>query len=55
MAKKVYDEPINERTDWGGDNSTGNLPVSGRRVQEFIKNQLGGKFSFSRTTSGNVV
>lgn len=55
MAKKVYDEPINERTDWGGDNSTGNLPVSGRRVQEFIKNQLGGKFGFSRTTSGNVV
>ena len=52
---KVYDEPITEKTDWGGDASTGNLPVSGRRVQEFIKSQLGGKFGFSRTTSDNVV
>ena len=52
---KIYDEPITDKTDWGGDGSTGNLPVSGRRIQEFIKSQLCGKFGFSRTTSENVV
>ena len=36
MANKIYDEEINKHTDWGGDSSTGNLPVSGARVQEFI-------------------
>lgn len=40
MAKKIYDEEINEKTDWGGDESTGGAPVSGRRIQEFIKGQL---------------
>lgn len=44
MSKKIYDEPINKNTDWGGDESTGNLPVSGNRVQEFIKNQFCNKF-----------
>lgn len=34
---KVFDNPITLETDWGGDASTGNLPVSGRRVQELIK------------------
>lgn len=43
MAKKVYDERITATVDWGGDESTGGLPVSGRRVQEFIKEQLSGK------------
>ena len=43
MAKKVYDEKINKHTNWGGDESTENLPVSGNRVQEFIKNTLNGK------------
>lgn len=43
MAKKVYDEEINKHTDWGGDENTGNLPVSGNRVQEFIKKTLNGK------------
>lgn len=37
---KIYDETITDKTDWGGDSSTGNLPVSGRRVQEYIKNKL---------------
>lgn len=40
MAKKLYDEKITKATDWGGDNSTGGLPVSGTRVQEFIKEEL---------------
>lgn len=35
---KVFDNPITLDTNWGGDASTGNLPVSGRRVQELIKN-----------------
>lgn len=40
---KVYDEPIDKHTDWGGDASTGFLPVSGGRVQEFIKTTLESK------------
>lgn len=43
MAKKVYDKKIDKRQDWGGDESTGNLPVAGNRVQEFIKEQLNSK------------
>ena len=43
MANKVYDEKIGKSTDWGGDKSTGNLPVAGNRVQEFIKEQLNSK------------
>lgn len=43
MANKIYDEEINKHTDWGGDSSTENLPVSGARVQEFIKKTLDGK------------
>ena len=43
MANKIYDEEINKNTDWGGDSTTGNLPVSGRRVQEFIKKALDNK------------
>mgnify|MGYP000059643618 CR=1 FL=1 len=41
MTKKLYDEKITKATDWGGDESTGGLPVSGRRVQEYIKGELG--------------
>lgn len=37
MAKQVWDNPIDKNTDWGGDESTGNAPVSGGRVQQFIK------------------
>lgn len=40
---KVYDKPINLSTNWGGDSSTENLPVSGRRVQELIKNTFAKK------------
>lgn len=43
MAKKIYDKKISKHSDWGGDASTENLPVSGRRVQEFIKEQLENK------------
>ena len=39
MAKKVYDEDglDMKNTNWDGDESTGNLPVSGRLVENYIK------------------
>ena len=40
---KSYNEKINKYQDWGGDDSTEGLPVSGERIQEFIKEQLDGK------------
>lgn len=40
---KVWDNEITKSTDWGGDESTGNIPVSGKRVQEFIKNTFNTK------------
>lgn len=40
---EYYDEPINASTDWGGDASTDFKPVTGRRVQEFIKDSLNNK------------
>ena len=30
--KETYNEKITRKVDWGGDESTGGLPVSGRRV-----------------------
>ena len=43
MAKKIWDNPIDKYTDWGGDETTDNLPVSGEMVQNFIKNNLENK------------
>ena len=43
MAKQVWNKPIDKHTDWGGDASTDNLPVSGEMVQKFIKESLEGK------------
>ena len=43
MAKQTWNNPIDKNTDWGGDASTGNLPVSGAMVQRFIKETLNGK------------
>ena len=53
MAKKVYAEEINKKTDWGGDESTNNLPVSGARVQEFIKKSLDEKMGVFYYDSAN--
>ncbi len=36
----VWDKPITADTDWGGDASTNNLPVSGRQVQAWIKGSI---------------
>lgn len=54
MAKKIWDGPIYKQTDWGGDLTTNNLPVSGKRVQEYIKNSLEAKYGFSRVV-GNLL
>lgn len=43
MAKNIWDEPIGKNTPWDGDASTDNLPVRGRRVEEFIKGSLNNK------------
>ena len=37
---KVWDKPITADTDWGGDASTNNLPVSGKQVQAWIKGNI---------------
>lgn len=44
MAKKVWDKPIDKNTPWDGNESTDNLPVRGRRVEEFIKETFDEKF-----------
>ena len=46
MAKEIYDNDIDKYVDWGGDESTGWLPVSGRAVQKFIKDTLESKIGY---------
>lgn len=43
MFRRKWNEPIDKHTDWDGDSSTTYLPVSGARVQDFIKETLEGK------------
>ena len=43
MAEELYYDKISRHTDWGGDTSTGGLPVAGSAVQDFIKSELNGK------------
>ena len=49
MAKKYYDGEVTMNTNWGGDESTGNLPVIGSKVQEFIKENLKSKVGYLGT------
>ena len=53
MANKVFDKKIDKHQDWGGDASTANLPVSGNRIQEFIKEQLDSKAGMFYYDSSN--
>ena len=46
MAKKFWDGEVKMSTDWGGDASTNNLPLSGKRVQEFIKESINSKVGY---------
>ncbi|MBO7211700.1 MAG: hypothetical protein J6V44_11950 [Methanobrevibacter sp.] len=43
MAEELYYDKISRHTDWGGDASTGGLPVAGSAVQDFIKSELNGR------------
>lgn len=58
MAKNFYDKEINKKVDWGGDESTEQLPVKGNRVQEFIKNTFdkkAGTFYYDNTNNRYLV
>lgn len=46
MAKKYYDGDITLSTDWGGDETTGNLPVVGEKVQKVIKESINSKVGY---------
>ena len=46
MAKEYYDGDITLKTDWGGDESTGNLPVTGKSVQKVIKDSINSKVGY---------
>lgn len=48
---KYYDGEITRDTDWGGDASTENQPVSGGRVQEWLKNEINGKYGVIRMSA----
>ena len=48
MAKEIWNKPIDKNVDWGGDENTNNLPVSGEMVQKFIKDTLNEKFGYCR-------
>ena len=50
---KFYDKEIDKTVDWGGDKTTGNLQVSGRRVQEFIKKSLENRIGILHYDSAN--
>ena len=53
---KTYNKKIDRNTAWGGDMSTSGLPVSGKRVQEFIKDELNIKpGAFLKPSGGNFV
>lgn len=43
---KYYDGQITRDTDWGGDASTENQPVSGGRVQEWLKNEINARVGY---------
>ncbi len=52
----IYDKKIGKNTDWGGDSSTGYLPVAGNRVQEYIKGELNSKVgAFYKPSGGNFI
>ena len=54
MAKKIWDEDITGyEQDWGGDDSTGNLPISGRAVQKFLKQELNSRVGYMIKPDGS--
>ena len=53
---EIYTQKIGIETDWNGDSSTNYLPVSGEKVQEFIKDELKSKIgAFYKPSGGNYI
>ena len=46
MATILWEHEIDKTVDWGGDISTGGAPVSGKYVQQFIKDTLAKKWGY---------
>ncbi len=46
MAKALWEQPITKKDDWGGGKFSGGAPVSGKVVQDFIKETLNKKFGY---------
>lgn len=46
MATKLYTEDIDKTINWAGDEKTNGMPVSGEKVQKFIKETLAKKFGY---------
>lgn len=58
MAKQTWNNPIDKSVDWGGDATTGGLPVSGEQVQKFIKetfDKKAGVFYYDNTNNRYLV
>lgn len=58
MAKELYDREIDKNITWGGDETTGGLPVKGKRIQDFIKNTFDkkmGVFAYDETNNRYLV
>ena len=58
MAKQTWNNPIDKSVDWGGDATTGNLPVSGEQIQKFIKetfDKKAGVFHYDNTNNRYLV
>lgn len=57
MARNVWDEPIDKNIPWDGNEETNNLPVRGRRVEEFLKGTLNSKIGvlFYDTTNNRYL
>ena len=55
---KMYDQAIGKNVPWDGNELTGNLPVKGSRVEEFIKDQLNSKMGviyYDNTGNRNLI
>ena len=56
MAKKYWEGAYDINTDWGGDESTDNLPLPGSAVQKVIKDEIKKKVGYLHedTVEGKV-
>lgn len=54
MATILWNQAIDKTVDWAGDASTGGAPVSGKYVQQFIKDTLAKKFGYMYYDRNNL-